>query len=222
MIIAGIDEAGRGPVLGPMVVAIAVIDSESQDSLRQLGVKDSKKLSTRVRERMLSSLSKALLEYKTKIIYPPEIDMAVDSKSYNLNLLECDAMAFLLNEINSRPEEVYIDLPSTNSFSFVSYFTSRLANKKIKIVAEHKADDVYPIVSAASVLAKVERDKQVKELEKKYNVKIGSGYPADPVTKEFIQKNYSKYPFFRKSWQTYKKLAKETKEKSLDGFFKTK
>ncbi|HDP73791.1 MAG TPA: ribonuclease HII [Candidatus Woesearchaeota archaeon] len=224
MIIAGIDEAGRGPVVGPMVVAIAIIDSEKQGFLSELGVKDSKKLSPAARERILSSLSKALIEYKIKIIYPPEIDLAVESEGYNLNLLECDAMAFLLNEVKSRPEAVYIDLPSTNSLSFTSCFVSKLReyNKKVKVIAEHKADDAYPVVSAASVIAKVARDKEIKELEKKYNVRIGSGYPADPVTKEFIQKNYSKYPFFRKSWQTYKNLSKPSKEKSLESFFKKK
>jgi ribonuclease HII len=87
---------------------------------------------------------------------------------------------------------------------------------KVQIISEHKADKKYPIVSAASIIAKVERDKAIKEIEEKYG-EVGCGYPTDPKTIKFLEKylkKYGKYPeFVRKSWKPAKRLKTEAKSK---------
>ncbi len=223
MIVAGVDEAGRGPVIGPLVLAIAVIDSEKESVLKTLGVKDSKKLSSKTRERIFGELKKTLLFFDYKIIFPAEIDFAVDSKEYNLNWLEADATAFLINKVNKELalknktlDEVYVDLPSTNQLAYVSYLKQRIKSKDLKIIAEHKADDKYPIVSAASIIAKVIRDNEIDKLKKSYG-DFGSGYPADPKTQKFLKENFEKYNIFRKSWKSYQRLVSK-KDKSLNAF----
>ncbi|MDK2850042.1 MAG: ribonuclease [Candidatus Woesearchaeota archaeon] len=224
MIIAGIDEAGRGPLIGPLVLAIAVADSNAESLLTKLGVKDSKKLTKKTRERIFEQLKKTLIFFDYKIIFPAEIDFAVNSKEYNLNWLEADATAFLINKavksLNPKGkiiEEVYIDLPSTNQLAYVSYLKQRI-NSNVKIIAEHKADDTYPIVSAASIIAKVVRDNEIEKLKETYG-DFGSGYPADPKTQKFLKENFEKYNIFRKSWKSYQRLNSSS-EKPLNSFFK--
>ncbi len=224
MIVAGVDEAGRGPVIGPLVLAIAAADSEKLDLLNDLGVKDSKKLSPKTRERIFKELKKNLNFFDYKIIFPAEIDLAVASKEYNLNWLEADATSFLINKaiknLNSKGKaikELYVDLPSTNQLAYISYLKQRI-KFDIKIIAEHKADDTYLIVSAASIIAKVIRDNEIEKLRQIYG-DFGSGYPADPKTQKFLKQNFKKYDIFRKSWKSYKKLVSKN-EKSLNAFFR--
>ena len=111
VLIAGIDEAGRGPVIGPLVIAITVIDQEQEGKLRELGVRDSKLLSPKQRESMFGPVSK-LCKHEILIIEPKEIDAAVESESSNLNWLEADKAILLLNKL--RPDIAFIDCPSNN------------------------------------------------------------------------------------------------------------
>ncbi len=214
MIIAGIDEAGRGPVIGPLVIAIACIDEKDEFKLKTLGVKDSKLLSPLQRERLFDEI-KDLCEYEIIIVSPEEVDEAVNSKETNLNWLEADTSIKLINKL--RPKKVTLDCPSTNIEAYKKYVAKRLDYKPI-IVVEHKADLNYIIVGAASILSKVTRDAEIEKIKKKYNIQFGSGYPSDPLTIKFIKKNYNNYPFFRKSWSTWEKVADKKKQKSLAEF----
>lgn len=215
MIIAGCEEAGRGPVIGPMVMAICAMDEKHLFKLDIIGVKDSKLLSPLQRENMFEKI-KQVTDFKIIIISPSEIDDALNDPSMNLNKLEGTTSAKLINSI--KLDKVILDCPSNNISNYRDYVRSLVDNKKIKIVAEHKADLNFPIVSAASILAKVIRDREIEKLKKKHNVDFGSGYPADPKTISFLRNNWDKYSFFRKTWKTYKKVAENKKQKGLSDY----
>jgi len=94
-LISGIDEAGRGPVIGPMVLAGVVLEEKEIERLENIGVKDSKLLSLQQRERMFEQIKEIVKDYKIKIVSPEQIDSALNSKALNLNKLEGFTAAFL-------------------------------------------------------------------------------------------------------------------------------
>ena len=211
--ICGIDEAGRGPVIGPLVITGVLIDEKDEKKLLSIGVKDSKKLSALQRERMFDGITEAAKDIKTIITSPKEIDEAVESEHMNLNWLEAEHMITILNEL--KPDKAVIDCPSNNIIAFKNYLKVKL-KKKIELRLAHKADELYPVVSAASIIPKVTRDKEIVKIKERIGEEFGSGYPSDPATKRFIEKNYTKYPdIFRKSWETYRALADGKKQKKL-------
>jgi ribonuclease HII len=219
--IAGIDEAGRGPLIGPLVICVAAIVENNESELRALGVKDSKLLTEEQREDILKELIK-ITHHELVIIQPSEIDDAVNSLKYNLNWLEADHGAALLNKLNVKLEEniskCIIDCPSTNIKAYTKYFQEKVDDKDIKLQVEHKADLNHLIVGAASIIAKVTREKELEKLKKKLKVDFGSGYPADPKTKEFVEKHHSDREYsqlFRKSWETYKKISRSKAQRGL-------
>ncbi len=217
MIIAGIDEAGRGPALGPMVISLAILDSKSFDKLQNIGLRDSKLLSPIQRERLYKKLQ-SFLFVKTAHIYPQELDSLM--QNYSLNEIEAIKISELLNNLEKKPDIVYIDCPDTLPSNFIKRLKKYLKFQP-KIFAEHKADSTYPIVSAASIFAKVERDRAIYQISQKYG-DIGSGYSSDDKTISFI-KNYLKEkgtlpPFARKLWATNKRLKTELSQKKIFDF----
>lgn len=218
MLIAGVDEAGRGPVIGPMVIACTVINHKNLKKLEAIGVKDSKELSPNKREFLAKKLKK-LVRIFIEIIEPIEIDKAVESKSTNLNMLEAKKTASLIARANV--DKVFIDCPSNNINAYKTLLKKLIKNKtdkKIELVVEHKAER-HPIVAAASIIAKVLRDQIVKDLKQKIGVDFGSGYPSDPITQEFITKLEGDEDFLRSSWITAKRvLNKKHGQKRLLDF----
>ncbi|NIA04237.1 MAG: ribonuclease HII [Nitrospiraceae bacterium] len=216
MLILGIDEAGRGPVIGPMVMAGYALEDSEIKKLKPMGVKDSKLLSPKKREELYKELIPLHNKHKIIILPPSKIDDSLNSDTSNLNLLETTVTASIINEI--RPDRVIIDCPSINEESYTRTLKKYLTHK-CEIIAEHKADLNYPIVGAASILAKVTRDREIKKIEHMIHKTIGSGYPADPRTQKFLKENYKdpKLSFiFRKTWSTYKNLIKKEKQKTLN------
>jgi ribonuclease HII len=214
--IAGIDEAGRGPVIGPLVIAGVKIKEQNEKKILALGVKDSKLLSPKQREKLYYDIIKLVEKYKIYIIQPEEIDKTLESSSSNLNWLEGDYSAKIINEL--KPDKAILDCPSNNPKAYTDYIKKKL-KVKTEIKAEHKADLNYPIVAAASILAKVTRDKEIVKIIDKIGKPTGSGYPSDPATKKFIKENYKSHPeIFRKTWQTYKDLIKEKQQSKLGEF----
>ncbi len=220
MIIAGIDEAGRGPCFGPMTMSIVIMKKENENELAKIGVKDSKEILTKKREILFDELKKYIIEEKTIVITNIEInDLMVKN---NLNEIEAIKVAELINNIKNKFDVVYVDSPDGVKGKFESRIRKYLnKNKKdIKIVAENKADSKYLVVGAASILAKVTRDREIEKLQKKYG-DFGSGYPADPKTKTFLEEYFKKNkilpPFSRIFWSTCKKYADmgETKQQKL-------
>lgn len=213
VIICGIDEAGRGPLIGPLVIAGVTIDKKDEAILREIGCKDSKMLSEQQREHLFDVIKEKAKAYHIVTLTPKDVDNALTDEDMNLNWLEAVGMARILNEL--KPDEAILDAPSNNIDAFVEY-VKNLIKEPCKITAEHKADETYPVVSAASILAKVTRDREIQKIQKEIGENFGSGYPSDPRTQAFAKKNWNKYPdIFRKTWATYKKIVKAQGQKNL-------
>jgi ribonuclease HII len=217
MLICGIDEARRGPVIGPMAICGVLVREEKLPELKKIGVKDSKLLTPEKREKLAREIKEIISSYKIVIIPPQEIDDAISSKELNLNKLEAVKTALIID--NLKPDRVTLDCPSTNIRAYVSYLKSFLKNKNVEIKAEHKAER-YPEVAAASILAKTSGDAELRKIQSGFSEDIGSGYPADPSTKKFLEKNYKKHPeIFRRTWESYKRLKPVSeKQKPLSEF----
>lgn len=217
-LICGIDEAGRGPVIGPLVMCGLLIKEEDEKELIRLKVKDSKLLTKTQREFLFDKIKEVSQKYKIIVIGPSEIDKAVHNHDgLNLNKLEARKSAEILNELNM--DKAIIDAPSNNIKNYKKYLMRFVKNKNIEVILEHKADVNYPVVSAASILAKVTRDNEIEKLKKHIGIDFGSGYMSDPKTVEFLKNNFEKYEnLFRKSWFPYKKLVNQKFQKSLSDF----
>lgn len=219
VMICGIDEAGRGPAIGPLVVCGVLIDEEKETLLQQIGARDSKTLAPGRREKLFAQIKGIANDVHLKVLSPQEIDAAVFAKDSNLNQLETAAMAAIINAL--KPDKAYIDCPSNNIEGWTAELREMLDFVPKEIIAENKADALYPVVSAASIMAKVTRDRAIEALKRTYNVDFGSGYPADPKTKAFLAKHYrdtERFPFFRKSWESYQRLVEAGGQKSLRQF----
>jgi ribonuclease HII len=211
MLVAGVDDAGRGSVIGSLVIAGVMMKDEDLPKLIELGVKDSKLLSPHRREILAAEIKQIAQKYSMIKLAPKEIDDVVQTgrKLHRLNRLEAQAMAKVIEML--KPEIAYVDASDVLEERFKRHILECLPFK-VEIVSEHKADRNYPIVSAASIIAKVERDKEIAELTNKYG-DLGCGYPADPKTISFLQQCLEKlgeYPdFVRKSWKPAKKAKSE-------------
>lgn len=214
--IIGLDEAGRGPVIGPMTLSGVQIRKEDEIILKELEVKDSKLLTPKRREELHTEIKKMATKIKTITIDAKDIDDLRNKIS--LNEIELNAFAEIINHLSA--ETVYLDLPERNS-DFPERLKAKV-NRKINLIAEHKADERYPVVSAASIMAKVKRDRKIKTIEKEINEPIGSGYPADPKTKEFLKSYFKKNKKFpesvRHSWKTIQNIIDEQKQSRLFNF----
>jgi ribonuclease HII len=215
MLIAGVDDAGRGCVIGPLTIAGVLMKEEDLPMLRELGVKDSKLLSPQRRETLAVEIKRIAQKYSVIKLSPKEIDTVVETgkKLHRLNRLEAQTMAKVIETL--KPDKAYVDASDVLEERFKQHILECLSFK-IEIVSEHKADRTYPIVSAASIIAKVERDKEIAELTKKYG-DFGCGYPSDPKTISFLQQCIEKlgeYPdFVRKSWKPAKKAKSENESR---------
>ena len=218
MLVCGIDEAGRGPVIGPLVMCGLLIKEENEKDLVRLKVKDSKLLTKSTRESLFDKIKDVSKKNKLIIIQPDEIDRAVGKHDgLNLNRLEARKSAEILNELV--PDKAIIDAPSNNIKSYKKYLMQFVKNKNMEIILEHKADVNYPVVSAASILAKVTRDNEIEKIKKQIGIDFGSGYMTDPKTVDFLKNNFENYPeLFRKSWFPYKDLLNQKFQKSLSDF----
>jgi len=194
-----------------------LIKEEDEAKLKSIGAKDSKLLTPRTREILFDQIKGMVKDYKIIIIPPADIDKVLLSKDSNLNWLEADISAKIINAL--KPDKAVLDCPSPNIKAYKAYVKKKIDNKKVVIVAEHKADVNFPVVSAASILAKVTRDREIEKLKKKIGIDFGSGYPSDERTKEFLKKYYKDFPdIFRKTWSSYKRVAGVKNQKKLGEF----
>lgn len=204
----GVDEAGRGPVLGPMVIGGIVIPEKMNPVLDRMGVKDSKKLTPERRSILARKLSK-MFDYDTVIISAKDIDN-LRLKGITLNDIEKIGMIKLVKKLN--PDVAILDAVDVKELRYQNEVQREVGNN-IKIIAKHKADDTYLQVGAASIIAKVTRDNIIADINKDYIDMggIGSGYPSDPNTKKFLSNfTYDELPdFVRKTWNTVKRMKNE-------------
>lgn len=221
MYVAGIDEAGRGPVIGPMVMAIAAIEEKDLFELDTFGVTDSKAFSP-IQRKELVEVIKRVCEYEVEVITPQQIDEALNHPSRNLNILEAEAAGRLIDKLVARlgaykVKKVILDCPSINPQGYLLEMKHHV-KQDVPLEAEHKADQKYRIVGAASILAKVIRDDEIERLKKKHGVDFGSGYPSDAKTARFVRERFADFDFFRKTWEPYKQAASARKQQSLGSF----
>ncbi|KAF6245618.1 ribonuclease HII [Nitrosopumilus sp. b2] len=205
MQICGVDDAGRGSMLGPLVISGISIDKRKLRKLSSLGVKDSKKLSPKNRNLLYKKIIELADSYYIAKISPRSIDASV--KKHGLNQLEAKYMARVVSKLN--PDTSYVDSCDVNPKRFGKEISKLSDNHKIK--SFHHADSRFVIVSAASILAKVTRDRAIEILRKNHD--LGSGYPSDSKTVKFVTKyyksNHTLPTFVRKSWKPVQKILND-------------
>ena len=219
----GIDDAGRGPVIGPMVLAGCLIDQDTAAEFKKIGIRDSKQLTQKRREFFETVIKEKAIDFKVILIQPEEIDKK-NAEGIKLNELEAIASAEIIDWLNKNKKgkekiKVILDCPSTSIKKWEDFLKMQIDNlSNLEIVCEHKADRNHVVVSAASVLAKAERERQMSSLKRKFGDEIGSGYTSDPTTQTFVAK-HAKNPkhktLFRKTWKTWKSASDNSEQKRL-------
>ncbi len=196
--IIGIDEAGRGSVVGSMFIA----GVQYVEELDRIGVRDSKKLTPKKRE-YLSARIEELTEYCVLEVTAHEIDIL---RGNGLTMNDISVLYFSKVFSELQPEKAFVDSSDVNAERFAAKIKENY-RKEVEIISEHHADEKYTVVGAASIIAKVYRDRHIRRLESETGMKIGSGYPSDPLTMRFIS-NIDKYnipPYVRSSWMTIRR-----------------
>ncbi|KXA89667.1 hypothetical protein AKJ61_02390 [candidate division MSBL1 archaeon SCGC-AAA259B11] len=209
--IAGLDETGRGPVIAPLVVCGVALPTESLDKLSEVGVKDSKKLSSKQRKHLAERIRNASEAVETVEFTAQTIDR-LRKDGINMNQIEAIGFASLVKKLGIGA--VYADSVGPNPGKFADRLRSFLYTD-VDLTVECRADENYTQVSAASILAKVRRDKRIRELAEEYG-EMGSGYPSDEQTVRFLEEwaeSHAELPgFVRKSWKTVERLENSTKK----------
>lgn len=217
MRVCGVDDAGRGPVIGPLVIAGVMIEEGKLERLKTLGVKDSKQLLPSARTRLSKEIPGIVDDYHVLEIGAEELDRIVNRapKFQRLNLLEAKVMAQVIEKL--RPELAYVDSSDTRTERFKNNILDCLSFTP-RIISEHKADINYPVVSAASIMAKVHRDSRIEEIKMEYG-EVGSGYAHDVVTIKFLRDYYSNHgdfpPIVRRSWKTLGNIVRDLTQSTL-------
>lgn len=221
----GGDEAGRGAIIGPLVISLVSIKKTSLHKLSEIGVRDSKMLPDKRRRLLYTEIMKLADDVKVDKILPSEINEAMKSK-ISLNELEAIRFARLFDTMDGDVDIVYLDSPDVAPEKFgVRFNLSSSKPTKVvgvksdmrgvrctRIISEHKADTRYPIVSAASIIAKVTRDKEIARIQKELKMPIGSGYPADQETIGVIRENLKNErlkEYIREYWSTLDQIKQK-------------
>ncbi|MFX0085608.1 MAG: hypothetical protein ACFFAU_08035 [Candidatus Hodarchaeota archaeon] len=255
--VSGIDEAGRGSVFGPLIIVAVTLDLESLNHLKQNGLKDSKLFSglqgRKKRSELALTIQNIAIDTKIIEIRAVEIDRTLKNRpNDNLNLLEIRYIGKLLFQLSS--SNITIDTLSTPEYTknklvfqlnriyktikietkFTSQDICRFSlikneNSRKEVLIAKNADKIYPIVSAASCVAKYLRDQRLRKIEKEYNIpsqSLGYGYPnkKDKKVMSFLKEYQNEiknhfFPFIRYSWSwsPLQKLISQS-YKTLDGF----
>jgi len=233
-IFIGLDDSGRGPIIGPMILAAVAINQKQKIFLKKVGVKDSKKLSSTTRKRLEGIIKQNCLAYKLLNISPYEIDTR-EIRRINLNTLEAKKFASLINNIFFLLKEkkilekivgkvlVIVDCPSPNIKKWqevLEGYIEEMVRKEIFLIVKHKAE-MHTAVAAASILAKEEREREIKKIKEIIGFDFGSGYPSDERTINFLKNEFKKikeidekHHFLRKTWK-----MENIKQKKLKEFF---
>jgi ribonuclease HII len=225
-LILGIDDAGRGPLIGPMALAGCIITQKTEEYFKKIGVKDSKLLFPKKREFLAKTIRKNAISYHVELTHPYEIDERTKMGT-NLNKIEAIKAAAIINMLIKdikKKIKIIIDCPSPNRESWRLYVLKHIfeKNKKnIQLSCEHKADKNHIAVSAASILAKSAREYEIEKIRKQTGKDFGSGYSHDPKTIDFLKKyskEHQKDGIFRETWATFQNHKKEKEQKKLGEF----
>lgn len=204
-----------------MVIAGVVIDRKNEKKLVAFGVKDSKELSPKRREELAEKIEMIAKDIVVLRVQACKID-SYRAKKINLDKIEAMKMAEIIEMCDG--DKIYVDSLEQNTKKFKGLIVSFLKNKNLDLIVENYLDESVPVVSAASIIAKVERDKSIEEIKKKVNFDFGVGYSHDQRTIEFIKKlikEKKELPYYvRKSWITTKVLLEKSWQKKIKDFFK--
>jgi len=211
--IIGIDEAGRGCIIGPMVICAAALNPLDEYKLKEMGVRDSKKLSPLQRENLYGKVGH-LCKYTTVKVTAEELNVLMGH--HNLNEIEAIKIAQAIDQLGIAGATVFVDSPDNVPAKFARRI-EKYVKTRVKIVSANKADDTYVIVGAASIIAKVTRDREIEKIKKIVGFDFNSGYTSDPKTQHFIGKrrDYPAIePYLRTRWST----LRTEKQKKLSEF----
>ncbi|MFB6154779.1 MAG: ribonuclease HII [Haloferacaceae archaeon] len=212
----GVDEAGKGPVLGPMVTAAVRADPTALPD----GVDDSKRLSPARRERLAAELR---ADPDVAVGVAVVTTDRIDDPSTDMNTLTVDGQAAAVAEVARDGDRVVADASDVSESRFADRLGDRLAasGAAVEVTAEHRADEHHALVGAASVVAKVERDARIDALAEEYG-DVGSGYPSDRTTRTFLREYVREHgalpPCARESWQTCADLLAAAAQSDLSEF----
>jgi ribonuclease HII len=211
----GSDEAGKGPVLGPMVAAAVRVDPDDLSP----AVDDSKRLTAARREELAAEVRAAAAGVSVAVIPTARID----APETDMNTLTVAAHAEAVAGVARDGDSVYTDAGDVSEARFARRVAEGVAERGVdlEVRAEHGADARYPVVAAASIVAKVERDRRVTELKDEYG-DVGSGYPSDPTTRSFLKEYVREHgvlpPCARASWKTCADVLAAAEQSALDDF----
>jgi ribonuclease HII len=214
--VLGIDEAGRGSLVGPLVVGGFLTTVDAASRLGSLGVRDSKELTPRQRSEAYRAIGRVGQRFSISLA-PAEIDRHVAHGL--LNALEAHAFARIV--ASARADLVYVDScdPVAERFGET---VRRLSGRRAHVVSRHEADRTIPVVSAASIVAKVRRDRALAKLREGLGERLGSGYPSDVRTVEFVREYLREGPsnpvWLRRSWRTMERIKPQPAARTLDAF----
>jgi ribonuclease HII len=206
----------KGSVIGPLVVGGVMIDEEDEYKLAKIGVRDSKELTPAQREKMAVQIKKVAKDWVTVRITAKEIDEL--RKKKNLNIIEAEKMAEIIKLMKA--DKAYVDAPQVSTEKFKNVLLA-MAKNHTQIIAENYADKTYKTVSAASIIAKVDRDAEVERIKKEVGFDFGVGYSHDARSIEFIKKclrEKTHLEYLRHSWITVQELKGKRKQKKLGEF----
>lgn len=204
-----------------MVIAGVTIDIKSEKKLKALGVKDSKKLKPKKREELYDHIQKIAKDIIVLKVAPCRID-TYRKMGMNLDKIEAMKMAEIIDFNNAA--KFYIDALTQNPKRFKEVISGFLKNKNADLVVDNYMDESVTVVSAASIIAKVERDREIEELKKTVGVNFGVGYPHDPLTIQFMEKIVSASKgkdlpdYIRKSWVTTEMMQERNWQKKIMEF----
>ena len=216
--ICGIDEAGRGPFVGPLVMAGVLVTEDKIETLKSMGIKDSKLIPPARREELFDEIIELVDSYDIIEISASEID-EYQERGINLNQMEARVAAKIINKL--KPSKEYVDSPEpANGGAKFGIMINEFLNVQPEMIAEHGADHKYVVAGAASILAKVSRDREVARIVEEIGADIGSGYPHDPRCKAYLAENFRGpiHKYLRKCWSTYKRLNEAQGQMNLSEF----
>jgi len=213
----GADEAGKGPVLGPMIGAAVRGDGERLPD----GIDDSKRLSASRRESLAADLwTESEIEIGVASVETAEID----DPETDMNRLTVAVQVRAIRQVATDGDRIVVDAGDVSASRFGRRVTEGVETDAVSVdvTAEHGADDSYALAAAASVIAKVERDRRMAEIGEQYDGAVGSGYPSDPTTRafltEYVETHRELPACARRSWSTCADLLAAADQSVLGEF----
>ena len=215
--VVGADEAGKGPALGPLVAGAV----RAAPADLPAGLDDSKQLPAARRAELAAELREHPgISVATAVVAPARID----APETDMNSLGVAAQAEAVAAVATDGDDVVADAADTDESRFGRRLADTVAGSgvEISVTAEHGADEAYPVVSAASVVAKVERDRRMDAIGEQHDRDVGSGYPSDPTTRAFLESYVGEHGSLpdcaRATWATCEDVLAAAEQSGLSEF----